>query len=243
MCKAERMTSRVAGLPLALVLAGSLALTACAGGGEKKVTDDQSPEEVLSAAATTLKEAEGVNLTLSTTDLPEGINGITKAAGVATNAPAFEGTITVVFAGQSVEVPVVAVDGVVHAVLPFTDGAYQDIDPGDYGAPDPASLISAESGFSSLLGVTTDLEEGESVRGGADNDEVLTTFTGTVPGAAMKKVIPSSAGKTFDAEYLVSDDGELRQAVLTGVFYPKSEAMTYTVDFADYGTSKDIVAP
>lgn len=238
MCKADRMTSRALGL----VLAGILALTACSG-GEKKVTEDKTPEEVLAAAATTLNETSGVNLTLSTDDLPEGISGITKAAGVATNAPAFEGTITVIFAGQSVQVPVIAVDGVVHAVLPFTDGAYQDIDPGDYGAPDPAALISSESGFSSLLGVTTDLEEGESVRGGADNDEILTTFTGTVPGAAMKKVIPSSTGKTFDAEYLVSDDGELRQAVLTGVFYPKSEEMTYTVDFADYGTSKDIVAP
>ena len=72
---------------------------------------------------------------------------------------------------------------------------------------------------------------------------MLTTFTGTVPGDAMKKVIPSSSGDTFDAEYLVSDDGELRQAVLTGVFYPKSAEMTYTVDFADYGTTKDIVAP
>jgi lipoprotein LprG len=231
------MTSRAAGL----VLLGSLALTACSG-GEKKVTEDQTPEEVLSSAATTLNETEGVNLTLSTTDLPPGITGITKAAGVATGAPAFEGTITVVISNQSVDVPVIAVDGVVHAMIPFTEG-WQDVDPGDYGAPDPAALISADSGFSSLLGVTSDLEEGESVRGGADNDEILTTFTGTVPGDAMKKVIPSSAGDTFDAEYLVSDDGELRQAVLTGVFYPKSEEMTYTVDFADYGTSKDIVAP
>ena len=76
------------------------------------------------------------------------------------------------------------------------------------------------------------------MRGGADNAEVLTTFTGTVPGDAMKKVIPSSSGDAFDAEYLVTDDGELRQAVLTGVFYKNSEEMTYTVDLADYGTSR-----
>ena len=234
------MTSR-AGLPLALALAGSLALTACSG-GEKKVTDGKTPEEVLSAAATTLNETSGVNLTLSTTNLPAGINGITKADGIATNAPAFEGTITVVISNQSVDVPVVGVDGIVYAMLPFTDG-WQDVDPEEYGAPDPGALISADSGFPSLLGVTTGLEEGESVRGGADNTEVLTTFRGTVPGAAMKKVIPSSTGETFDAEYLVSDDGELRQAMLTGVFYAKSAEMTYTVDFADYGTNKDIVAP
>lgn len=236
------MISRAAGVPLALTL--SIALSACSGGGEKKVTEEKSPEEVLAAAATTLNETSGVNLTLSTDDLPDGVSGIVEADGVATNAPAaFEGDITVIFAGQSVEVPVIAVDKVVYAVLPFTDGSYQDIDPGEYGAPDPAALISAETGFSSLLGVTSDLKEGESVRGGADNTEVLTTFTGTVPGDAMEKVIPSSSGDSFDAEYLVSDDGELRQAVLTGVFYPDSAEMTYTVDFADYGTSKEIVAP
>jgi len=197
---------------------------------------------VLAAAATALGDTSGVNLTLSTTDLPDGVSGITKADGVATNAPAFEGTITVIFAGQSVDVPVIAVDEVVYAQVPFAPG-WQDIDPGEFGAPDPARLINAETGFASLLDQTTDVEEGESVRGGADNTEVLTTFTGTVPGAAMKKVIPSSSGDSFDAEYLVSDDGELRQAVLSGVFYPKSTEMTYTVDFADYGTSKDIVAP
>lgn len=236
------MISRAAGLPLALALVGTLTLSACSGDGEKKVSEGKSPEEVLAAAATTLSETSGVNLTLSTTDLPDDVSGITKAEGVATNAPAFEGTITVIYAGQSVDVPVVAVDDIVYAQLPFA-GGFQDIDPGDYGAPDPATLIDPDTGFSSLIGVTSDLKEGESARGGADNSEVLTTFTGTVPGDAMKKVIPSSAGDTFETEYLVSDDGELRQAVLTGVFYKDSAEMTYTVDFADYGTTKDIVAP
>ncbi|UUZ58908.1 LppX_LprAFG lipoprotein [Nocardioides sp. B-3] len=88
------------------------------------MTEDQSPEEVLAAAATTLSETSGVSLTLSTEDLPDGVAGIVKADGVATNQPAFEGTITVIFAGQSVQVPVIAVDGKVNAVLPFTDGSY-----------------------------------------------------------------------------------------------------------------------
>ena len=42
---------------------------------------------------------------------------------------------------------------------------------------------------------------------------------------------------------VAGDDGELRQAVLTGVFYPESTEMTYTVDLAAYGTTQDIVAP
>jgi lipoprotein LprG len=240
------LTRRTPARPLAATLAGALAgaalLAGCSGGDQDAAADERTPEEVLAAAADTLATTSGVDLTLSTTDLPEGVSGITEAAGIATDAPAFEGTLTVMYAGQSVDVPVIAVDGIVHAQLPFTQG-YQDIDPGDYGAPDPAALISEESGFGSLLTVTEGVEEGESVRGGADNTEVLTTYTGTVPGAAMEKVIPSSAGDSFDAEYLVSEDGELRQAVLTGVFYPDSAEMTYTVDLADYGTTKDIVAP
>jgi lipoprotein LprG len=232
--------------PLAVTFVGALAgavlLGGCSGGAEDAAADEQSPEEVLAAAADTLASTSGVDLSLVTDDLPEGVSGITRADGVATGKPAFEGTITVVYAGQSVDVPVVAVDDVVYAQLPFTSG-YQDIDPGDYGAPDPADLVSEDAGFGSLLAVTEDVEEGESVRGGADNTEVLTTYTGTVPGAAMKKVIPSSSGDSFDAEYLVSDDGELRQAVLTGVFYPDSSEMTYTVDLTAYGTTKDIVAP
>ena len=50
MCEADRMISRTTGLPLALALVGTLALSACSGGGEKKVTDDQTPEEVLDSA-------------------------------------------------------------------------------------------------------------------------------------------------------------------------------------------------
>ena len=238
----RRTTGRTLAATLVGSLVGVLLLAGCSGGDESQAADVQTPEEVLAAAADTLASTSGVELTLATDDLPSGVSGITRADGVATGKPAFEGTITVVYAGQSVDVPVIAVDDVVHAQLPFTSG-YQDIDPGDYGAPDPADLVSADTGFGSLLAVTEDLQEGDSVRGGADNTEVLTTYTGTVPGAAMKKVIPSSSGDSFDATYLVSDDGELRQAVLTGVFYPDSSEMTYTVDLTAYGTTKDIVAP
>ena len=34
-----------------------------------------------------------------------------------------------------------------------------------------------------------------------------------------------------------------RLPVLTGVFYPDTEAMTYTLGFEDYGTDKEIAAP
>ena len=31
--------------------------------------------------------------------------------------------------------------------------------------------------------------------------------------------------------------------MLTGVFYPNTESMTYTIGFEDYGTEKKIAAP
>lgn len=231
-------------LATVLVVPVVLASAACSGSDEGSAAspDELTPTEVLGVAQETLDETEGVRLSLTTDDLPEGVTGLTSAVGVATQAPAFDGAIKVVLSGTEFEVPVVAVDGKVFAQIPLTPG-YSDVDPAEYGAPDPAALITPDRGFSSLLPVTADPTKGESVRGGADNTEILTTYTGTIPGEAMKKVIPSSSGDTFDAAYLVSDDGELREAELTGVFYPDSEEMTYTVTFDDYGTDQAITAP
>ena len=222
------------------VLAGLLAL-ALTGCSEDAGSSDQDPAEVLAEAKATLDDTSGVDLALTTTDLPDGVTGVERAEGIGTHAPAFEGSITVTLVGQSVEVPVVAVDGKVYAQLPFTQG-YQDVDPAEYGAPDPAALMTPDQGFSAVLGATEDLEEGESMRGGAGNKEVLTEYTGTVDGDAMTNVIPTAEGE-FDATYTITDGGELRSASFTGVFYPDSEPMTYTVTFEDYGTEKDITAP
>lgn len=238
-----RTSGRLATTLTAVVLAIP-ALSACSGdadGSGGGGGEGPTPEEVLDEAATTLTETSGVELALSTPSLPDGVSGITEATGTITQAPAFDGSITVVFAGQTVDVPVVAVDDTVYAQLPFTPG-WNKVNPKEYGAPDPSNLI-GDDGFAGLLGLTESPEAGESVRGGADNSEILTTYSGTVPGDAMDAIIPSSSGDTFDVEWQVSDAGELRKATLTGVFYPRAEPMTYTVDFADYGTEKDITAP
>lgn len=227
--------------PLPTLAAAVLLLSLAGCSGDSEGSDDAPPEDVLAAAKTTLDETAGVSITLSTDDLPKGVTGVEEAEGVGTHAPAFEGSITVNLLGQSVNVPVVAVDGVVYAELPFTSG-YQDVDPADYGAPDPAQLMDPDAGLSTLLSETTGLETGESVRGGADNSEVLTEYSGTVAGDVVQNVIPTASG-SFDAVYTITDDDQLRQAQLTGVFYEDSEPMTYTVSFDDYGVEQDITAP
>ncbi|GAA1930255.1 LppX_LprAFG lipoprotein [Nocardioides hwasunensis] len=226
----------------AAVLLALPALAACSGGDDDAPAEkSKTPEEVLADASAKLTETSGVDLALSTAALPDGVSGMAKATGTLTNAPAFDGSISVVFAGQNVDVPVIAVDDTVYAQLPFTPG-WNKVDPKEYGAPDPANLI-GEDGFAGLLTLTDSPEKGESVRGGANNEEVLTTYSGTVPGDAMDAIIPSSSGDSFDVEWQVTDDGELRKATMTGVFYPRADPMTYTVDFDNYGTEKNITAP
>lgn len=231
------LSRRWAVLPLLLL---GLLLGACTdSGGDGE--DEPTPAEVLADAKETLDDTSGLHLVLSTDDLPDGVVGVTGADGSATH-DAFDGTLTLRIAGNAVDVPVIAVDDTVYAEVPFTAG-WSEVDPADYGAPDPGRLLDPDTGFSALLPQTEDPEAGDSERGGEDNKEVLTTYTGTVPGEAMKDVIPSSSGDSFDATYLITDNGELRQATFTGVFYPQSPEMTYQVDFSDYGAEHDISAP
>ena len=105
--------------------------------------------------------------------------------------------------------PVVAVDDLVCAEIPLAPG-WQDVDPADYGAPDPAGFLSADDGFAAILGAATGLEKGETIRGGADNDEILTTYTGSVPGDVVDRVIPGASGD-FELTAQVTDDDELRE--------------------------------
>lgn len=241
----RRLSSRVRRPGPRVCLAGLVALAAAAlsgCSGDPAPTADATPEEVLTLAREHLDDTSGVTIELSTDGLPDGVQGLVAATGTITHAPAFDGTLTVLVAGAEVEVPVVAVDGKVFAQLPLTI-IWSDIDPAEYGAPDPAELISPDSGVSSLLAATTDVSRGDSVRGGAGNAEVLTEYTGTVPGDVMQQVIPSASGDSFEVAYSITDDAELREARLTGVFYPDSASMTYTVVLSDYGVSKDITAP
>ncbi|GHJ60444.1 hypothetical protein NOK12_29620 [Nocardioides sp. OK12] len=229
----------------ALAASGLMALgglSACSSDDSAPTEDAPSAEEVLAEAKTTLDETSGVQVSLATDDLPEGVEGLLGAEGVGTPSPAaFDGVITVRFAGFEPEVPVVGVDDVVYAQVPLTTG-WSQIDPAEYGAPDPAALLGPEGGFSSLLTSTEEVEVGEQVRGGTDNRDVLTTYTGTISGEVAATIIPSAEGD-FDASYSISDDGELRSMVLTGAFYGDGESMTYTIDFDDYGSSPQITAP
>lgn len=231
-------------LPLALasglLLTGLLAgCTDDGDGGDRQA--DPTPAEVLAQAKQKLDETSGVRLEVTSEDLPEDITGLVSATGVLTRAPGFDGSIVVQYAGFTPEVPVVAVDGKVYAQLPLTTG-WQEIDPAEYGAPDPAALMDPATGLSSFLTATTGVTEGDSVRGGANNSEVLTSYSGTLPAATAAVIVPSVAGNVA-ATYAVNDGGELRSAQLVGDFYGTGAESTYVLTVDDYGTEQDITAP
>lgn len=241
-----RARRRVSSLPALLVALGlMLASLAACSGSEDPVSKDKTPEQVMAEAKQIIDDTEGLELDLNTEDLPDGVDGVRRATGYANHQPAFDGTITAALSllgGNEVDIPVVAVDGSVYAKIPPLP-VYREVDPDDYGVPDPAVLLSPDQGVSSLLVATTDLEQGEEVRGGENNDEVLTEYTGKLPAEAVSQVIPSASGDDFDVTYTIASDGELREAVITGQFYPDADPNTYQLRLSDYGTDKTVTAP
>jgi len=231
---ARPLVAGLAGLAAVAVLLG---LTGCSAGGQ---APSASPRQTLTAVKRNLDRTSGVHILLATDDLPTGVSGVLSADGVGTHAPAFQGDIRVKASGLAANAKVIAVGGTVYAVLPFTS-RYEQINPADYGAPDPAALMSSTSGLSSLLTSARHAARGKQTRDGA---RVLSTYTATVPGKQVATIIPSaSASGTFDATFTVDDHNVLDKAVLTGPFYPKSGDVTYTITFSDYGTKKHITAP
>jgi lipoprotein LprG len=237
-----RLRLLAAPVVLGLALAG---LSACSddekdkGGGD----DEASAAEVLAAAKKTLDETSGVKISLATEDLPNGVTGITSAEGTGVHPSAFEGTFKLSVSGLPADAEVIAVDGTTYARNSLLLPDWTPIEPGDYGAPDPAKLMDPDGGFSGLLAAAEDVKAGDSVRGGEDNKEIFTEYTGTVSSDAVEALIPTAEGD-FAFTYTISDDDELREAVFKGAFYGEDEGeVTYTLNLDDYGTEKEITAP
>lgn len=223
------------------LLAALLAVTAVVGcSGDKKAGDkdgDLTPTERLAAAKDSMDQAEFIGFTLATQKLPDGLDGLLTAKGTGTHDPAFTGTVKVQ-TDLTIDAKLIALDGKVYAELPFL--GWTDIDPADYGAPDPADLMDTDKGLSSLLTALTDVKEGDQQRNGS---EILTTIKGQLPGDAVKAVFPSAGSDNFDASFTLSDDNELRSAKISGPFYEGKDDVTYTIDLDLDAPSVDIKKP
>ena len=74
--------------------------------------------------------------------------------------------------------------------------------------------------------------------------EVLTTITGTIPGAAVVDLFKiGDRNGTFDVTYGLTDGDELRQVTLTGPFFGAGTSSTYVLTLDQYGQPVTITAP
>lgn len=228
----------------AALLTGLFAVTglaACSGDDAAK-GDDWSDAGV--KAKKLLDETSGINVSISTGDDP-GVDYLSAASGtIIADPPAFEGTANGSVSGIPVNgVPIISVGGTMYINHALLGGWSDRFQPEDLCAPDPALLLDPDSGVSSVLTSSDDVKAGESERGGKDNKETFHTYSGTATGDSIRAILPCAEGDDFAATYRIDDDGYLRTARLTGVFFPDSEEVTYTIDVTDYDVEKDISAP
>jgi lipoprotein LprG len=225
-----------------VLAAVAMSATGCSD-DEEPSANKGTPDEVIAAAKTALDETSGVEISLSTGELPEGITAIKKATGIGVHPSAFEGDLDLNYTGLPTSAEVIAVDGTTYIknALLFPD--WTEFDPEEFKTPDPATLMTPDKGFSALLGSTTGLKAGDRTRCSKNNTDEADSFTGTLTGDAMSGLIPGSEGD-FDVTYHVNDDGELCGAELKGAFYGADNGeLTYLLELDGYGTKKDILKP
>ena len=224
---------------LALVLVTPVLLAAC-GGGDTKKAAAQTPAEAMKTAKKHFDDASSVHIALTTDSTPSSGNGVLGATGDVTHPPAFKGDVKVVLSGLTATVPITSVGGKVYAKLPLATG-YAVIKPSEYGAPDPAHFADPRNGLSALLTRLEGLKRGKQTRSA---DTILTSYSGTLPGAAVKGIIPSAVAKqTYRTTVGVDEKGYATTVQVTGPFFTGGQDVTYDVKFSEYGKGVEITAP
>jgi len=230
--------TRRAAAALVAVAAISVAVAGCGGSSEKKGGED--PQAVMTEAKKQFDDASSVHLAMATDSLPTEGNAVLGANGTLTDQPAFKGDVKVLFSGFNTTIPVVAVDGKVYAKIPLTP-KFAAIDPSAYGAPDPAGFADPDTGISGLLLKIEDLKETGQKRVGK---QVITTYSGTLPGDLVAPIIPSAdASGTYQVVVGIDEDGRVATLKVTGDFFSGSGDVTYDLVFTDYDEAVTVTAP
>lgn len=228
----------------ALVLLPVLALFLAGCGANE---DQKSPAkkrnillERLTEARATIDSAETVTITLTAKDLPDGTSGLQSASGSGNKTPAFTGTVKYITGSSTISAEIIAVGAEVVAKPSFSP-VFIAIDPGSMKAPNPASFFEKDTGVSQILVQTKGLTDAGRSRDGKD---VLTAIDGTLPGAVVRAVIPSAdTASSFAVTYRLTDDNDLRDATITGPFYPNIGDVTYTLQVSTSNTPVAIAIP
>ncbi len=197
-------------------------------------------KERLTEARAKIDAAETITLSLSAKNLPDGTSGLLSATGAGNHSPAFKGDVKVVTGGATVTAEVVAVGSEVMAKPSFAP-IFLKVDPASLKAPNPAALMETSVGFSQVLVETVGLKEGAKSR---DGKEVLTTITGAIPGSVVRAILPSADVKaSFPVTYRLTEDNELRDASISGPFYPGVADVTYDLSVTTSSEPVSITLP
>jgi lipoprotein LprG len=100
--------------------------------------------------------------------------------------------------------------------------------------------MDSKIGLSSLFTAIEDPKVGSSQRDGA---KVLTSISGTLPGADVKHVFPSAGTQQFTVTYALTSGNDMDNATISGPFYAGQDEVTYTIDFTLDAHAVDIEAP
>lgn len=226
-----RRRTLLAALPLALVLA------ACSGGEPAP-----SADVAFETASERLLEAGSVKVDVTSTGVPVDTDAIMAVKGTGildADKPRFKGAVTGRIDGTTGAIDVIAIGD--QAWMSFFTKDYNPVDLEEMGVPNPSELFTPEGGLAAVLEYPGTFTAGEPKR---LDDEVLQTYTGTLPGAVVAEALNlGKGGSGFDATFGIDpESGELRQVVLTGQFFDTGTT-TYTLELTDYGTAVEITQP
>jgi len=234
------MTTPARRTALALLACAALLLPVASCGSNGKSSDSGDVEKVLADAKAKFDSAASVHFTMATASTPSSGDAVLGADGTLTHQPAFKGSVKVLFSGFNTSIPVVAVNGKVYAKLPLTP-KYATIDPGEYGAPDPADFADPAKGISGLLLKLAGAHEKGQKR---DGKVVVTTYAGTLSGSLVAPIIPSAdASATYATVVGIDGDGRIATLQVTGDFFSGSGDVTYDLAFDQYGKNVTISKP
>lgn len=227
-------------IPLIGLALTALLLTGCTGGDDEPSADPGELADRLSTARAQIDDAQSLEMSLVTKELPQGTTGLLSAEGQGNHDPAFEGKVTVVTGGTSLDADVVSVGGELYVKTGFSP-RFMTFDPDSLGAPDPATLLDPQEGVSRILELTEDLDQDGRSR---DGEDVLTTVTGTLPGDVVSAILPTAEETgTFSVRYRLTDDDELRDASISGPFYEGADDVTYRLSLVASDDPVQVTAP
>lgn len=229
------MTKRTRLILCAVTAAAGLG--ACGSSSAPKLTAPQ----LLARAKSTLDAASAVKFQLSSVGVTGSSLELVGGSGdIVRNPVSIQGTFTLSEDGIQVSAKVVSVGSTFEAQLPFHTG-YEKTSPASFGLTNPAQLLNAQTGLTSLLTLAEDPTLGASTR---VNGELLDSVSFTVPGNSVPVIPDEAPSKPVSLTVGIdSSSYQLRTVTLTGAFTSATSTSTYTVTLTDYNEHVTITLP